>query len=327
MNPGALHALWTLEGLGAISKNPAALAAVRKAIYHPAASVRRAALQVLPRDAQLIDDILKAGILPDRTSAHNVEYTVPSNLLQDANGQVRLNALLAISEAPPSAKAQQAIKDALAVPANLRDQWIPHAIAIAAVKQGADFPIQLLQPRGGPGASAPDAAQQGRGGGRGGAPDPAEVGMREITNIFARHYLAAGDGSHFADLIIATAKTNQGLAATLATMAAPPAPPPDGRGGGGAGGGGGRGGRGGGWPEDQVPTLSQAQWDALVAAARSAPQPAAAPQPTPGRGGGGGGRGGFQPMQPSDLYPALSRLAARWGKPDLIPPRLVELQE
>jgi uncharacterized protein len=314
LNPGALHALWTLQGLGALSKNPAALAAVRKALYHPASSVRRAALEVLPRDAQLIDDILKAGILPDRTSAHNVEYTVPSNLLQDANAQVRLNALLAISDAPPSQKAQQAILAAFAVPANIRDPWIPHAMAIAAVKQGGDFPVQLLQPRSGPGTPAPDAAQQGRGRG---AADPSEAGMREITNIFARHYLAEGDGSHFADLIIATAKTNQGLAATLANMAAPPAAPAGPPG----GGGGGRGGRGGGWPEDEVPTLSQAQWDALVAAARAAPPPSAAPAATPGRGGGGGGRGGFQPMQPSDLYPALSRLAARWGKPDLIPPR------
>lgn len=314
MNPAALHALWTLDGLGAWTKSMPALGALRQALYHPAAAVRRAALQVLPRDGQLINDVLKAGILPDRTSAHRVEYTVPANLLQDANAQVRLNALLALSDAPPSPRAQQAILDAFAVPANLRDPWIPHAIAIAALKQGGDFPVQLLQPRGGPGSGpAAEPPQQGRGGR--GAADPSEAGIREITNLLARHYMAAGEGGRFVEVVLATAKSNQGLAATIVTMAAPPAPQA------GREGGGGRGGRGGGWPEDQVPTLTPAQWDALVAAARSAPLPSATPAPTTGGRGGGGGRGGFQPMQPSDLYPALSRLAARWGKAELIPPR------
>jgi putative membrane-bound dehydrogenase-like protein len=306
MNVGALHALWTLEGLGGLSKSPPVLAAVRKALYHPAAAVRRAAVQVLPRDEQLLPEMLKAGILPDRTSAHHVEYTVPSNLLQDANAQVRLNAILAVSELAPSPRAQQAIKDALAVPANIRDPWIPHAIAIAAVKQGADFPIQLLQPRTGGNAPPPEAAQQGRGG----RMDPAEAGMREITTLIARHYLAKEDAPRFVEVVLATAKTNQALAATIVSMAAPTAGNQPG----------GRGGRGGGWPEDKAPVLSQEQWDALVAAARAAPAPSPA-APQSGRGGGGGGRGGMPQVQASDLYPALSRLAARWGKPDLIPPR------
>src|SRR4030095_14690501 len=62
LNPGALHALWTLHGLGAITKMPEAKAAVRGALNHPAASVRRAAIQALPREAQLLDDIFNAGI-------------------------------------------------------------------------------------------------------------------------------------------------------------------------------------------------------------------------------------------------------------------------
>jgi uncharacterized protein len=310
LNPGALHALWTLEGLGAPAKDPAALTAIRGALYHPASSVRRAALQILPRDEKLIDDISKAGILPDRTSAHNVEYTVPSNLLQDANAQVRLNAILALSEVAPSPKAQQLLRDAFAVPQNMRDPWIPQALAIAAVKQGGDFPIQLLQPRtGGPGT---DASAQGRGG-RGGPPDPAEVGMREFSLILARHYMGSNDGGRFVEVVLATAKTNPALAATLVNMAAPPAPPA-----GDAASAQANRGRAGGWPEDQVPTLTQAQWDGIAAAARTAPLPSADPQPQGG--GGAGGRGGFT-TRPSDLYPALARLAARWGKPELIPPR------
>ncbi|MGH7449700.1 MAG: PVC-type heme-binding CxxCH protein, partial [Longimicrobiales bacterium] len=93
LNPGALHALWTLHGLGAITANADASAAARRALHHPAAALRRAALMVLPRDQQLLDDIFTAGMLPQRTSPHEVEYTVPSGVLQDADAQVRLTAL------------------------------------------------------------------------------------------------------------------------------------------------------------------------------------------------------------------------------------------
>ena len=39
---------------------------------------------MLPRTPQLLDDILAAGILPDRTSPWPVDYTVPTAILQDA---------------------------------------------------------------------------------------------------------------------------------------------------------------------------------------------------------------------------------------------------
>src|SRR5688572_26417369 len=52
LNVGALHALWTLHGLGALA-DAQAMRAAREALYHPAASVRRAALMMLPRDERL----------------------------------------------------------------------------------------------------------------------------------------------------------------------------------------------------------------------------------------------------------------------------------
>ena len=53
LNPGAIHALWTLHGLGAIAESsPAAADAVVAALGHPSAGVRRNAIQVLPRDAR-----------------------------------------------------------------------------------------------------------------------------------------------------------------------------------------------------------------------------------------------------------------------------------
>lgn len=146
LNAAALHALWTMDGLGA-AKSGEGLAVVRKALYHPAASIRRAALQILPRNGQLVTDVMAAGILPDRTSPWPVDYTVASSLLQDSDAHVRLEALLALSELPANPKVAAAAADMLFVPDNARDQWMPDAIAIVGSKQGVDFLNGVLQRR------------------------------------------------------------------------------------------------------------------------------------------------------------------------------------
>jgi putative membrane-bound dehydrogenase-like protein len=147
MNPAALHALWTLQGLGALATDPAALQAARNALTHPAASLRRAALMVLPRNQQLLDDILSAGILPDRESPWPVEYTVNTQILQDANAHVRLEALLVLSELPASSRAAAAIADIISLPENARDPWIPDAVSMAGARQGPDFLRALIARR------------------------------------------------------------------------------------------------------------------------------------------------------------------------------------
>ena len=147
LNPGALHALWTLHGLGALASNGPALAAARNALNHPAASLRRAAIQALPRDQQLLDGIFSAGILPDRTSPWPVEYTVATSILQDADAHVRLEALLAIAELPASPRTAAALTDVITFPGNARDPWIPDGVALGAVKLGPDFLVSLLQRR------------------------------------------------------------------------------------------------------------------------------------------------------------------------------------
>ena len=147
LNPGALHALWTLHGLGVLPHDSAALQAARSALTHPAASLRRAALMVLPRTPALLDAILAAGILPDRDSPWPVEYTVPSAVLEDADAHVRLEALLALSELPPSERIATTIAQTIAVPANARDPWIPDAAAVAGARQGPEFLTRLLGAR------------------------------------------------------------------------------------------------------------------------------------------------------------------------------------
>jgi len=147
LNPAALHALWTLHGLGAIPGNAAALATARNALSHPAASLRRAALMMLPRDQRLEDDLFAAGILPVRASPWPVEYTVPTSILQDADAHVRLEALLVLSELPASPRAAAALADVITFPANARDPWIPDAVSIAGAKHGPGFLADLITRR------------------------------------------------------------------------------------------------------------------------------------------------------------------------------------
>jgi putative membrane-bound dehydrogenase-like protein len=66
LNSGALHALWTLEGLGtANGSNPTVTAAVVAALKNPAAGVRKAALQILPANDASLKAIRAAGMLKD----------------------------------------------------------------------------------------------------------------------------------------------------------------------------------------------------------------------------------------------------------------------
>jgi putative membrane-bound dehydrogenase-like protein len=144
MNPGALHALWTLDGLGALESEGDAVDAVRSALHHPAAALRRAALMVLPRDGRLESDIFDAGILPDRDSPTVVEYTVATSILQDADAKVRLQGLLALSELAPTDRIRRAVAATLLAPSNATDPWIPDAAGIASAALGVDFALELL---------------------------------------------------------------------------------------------------------------------------------------------------------------------------------------
>jgi putative membrane-bound dehydrogenase-like protein len=172
LNVGALHALWTLHGLGMSGE---ALATARKALYHPAASIRRAALMMLPRDESLLSEIFAAGILPDRSSPWTVEYTVPTSVLQDADAHVRLEALLVLAEMPGSPRSAAAVGDVIMNPDNARDAWIPDAVAMAGAKQGAEFLTALVKRR----MPANDSLSM--------------AGIRRSVQKLARFHAATGD--------------------------------------------------------------------------------------------------------------------------------------
>jgi uncharacterized protein len=122
LNPGAIHALWTLHGLGVLDgSNEVASAAVIKALAHPSAGVRRNAVQVLPTDAKASDAIKVAS------------------LVADPDPQVRLAALLALADAPESVSAASAIVDALVEGKVDGDRWLPDAATAAAAAHAGPF--------------------------------------------------------------------------------------------------------------------------------------------------------------------------------------------
>ncbi|HEY1860671.1 MAG TPA: PVC-type heme-binding CxxCH protein, partial [Gemmataceae bacterium] len=122
LNVGAIHALWTIHGLGALDgSNADATAAAVAALKHKSAGVRRNAVQVLPRDAKSVTAILDAG------------------LTQDPDAQVRLMALLALADQPASAAAGDAVVAALTKAPNADDHWIPDAATCAAANNSDHY--------------------------------------------------------------------------------------------------------------------------------------------------------------------------------------------
>lgn len=119
LNPAAIHALWTLHGLGAFESDRQARRTANAVVEHPSAGVRRAAAMVLPRDGTA-----RKALLP---------------LLEDSDAQVRLAALLTLSELPADEVSGRAIYHMLQAKVNAEDRWIPDAATAAAAKNDLSF--------------------------------------------------------------------------------------------------------------------------------------------------------------------------------------------
>ncbi len=145
LNAGAIHALWTLHGLGTLDgSNAAATATAIAGLKHASAGVRRNAALVLPRTTE------SAGAI------------VESSVLKDPDGQVRLAAFLALSEMPPSEAAAEAAASALDDEAVLRDAWLPDAVTSAAAAQDLSFLKAVLarRPEKEPGAKTVEVVER-----------------------------------------------------------------------------------------------------------------------------------------------------------------------
>ncbi|SDM48413.1 putative membrane-bound dehydrogenase domain-containing protein [Catalinimonas alkaloidigena] len=111
--PAAIHALWTLHGLGALQGDQSdALQVAVKALRHPSAGVRKAALQVLPLTEAATQAVLDA------------------RLTDDPDPIVRREAALALSrrsESPQVAATLRQLPDSAATD----DYWLKQAYALA----------------------------------------------------------------------------------------------------------------------------------------------------------------------------------------------------
>ena len=139
LNVGAIHALWTLQGLGAIKpENPAVLEAVSACLSHPSAGVRRNALQVIPGSDVTVEKITR------------------NKLLSDDDPQVRLQAFLSLADTPSSELAAIAAVEGLRESVNFRDQHLRDAATSALARHARyglpelarlqDLPAELREP-------------------------------------------------------------------------------------------------------------------------------------------------------------------------------------
>lgn len=141
LNVGAIHALWTLHGLGVINKeHPKVLEAVTSGLKHGSAGVRRNAVHVLP------------------ATPASAEKIVASDLVHDSDAQVRLAAILALSDMPATpAAGQQVAQLALDVTGTMSDRWLADAVTSAAAMQAVPF-LQQLKASGSKIESLPSSA-------------------------------------------------------------------------------------------------------------------------------------------------------------------------
>src|SRR5690606_16027611 len=108
VNGAAVHAIWSLHGLGLLDgADEKSLSVVVEALKHPAPGVRKAAVQTLPvGNAAVVQEILSSGVT------------------QDSDLRVRLAAFLALSDAAPTAEVGKALFEAVQQPENIADKWV-----------------------------------------------------------------------------------------------------------------------------------------------------------------------------------------------------------
>jgi putative membrane-bound dehydrogenase-like protein len=113
-NAPAIHALWTIHGLKALDgTNKEALAVAVKALSHPAAGVRKTAVEVLPKNISTFQALQKA------------------KSFEDKDLRVRLAAVLLTTDLKPSEEIGNVLVDVAEKEENVNDMWLKHALTIA----------------------------------------------------------------------------------------------------------------------------------------------------------------------------------------------------
>jgi putative membrane-bound dehydrogenase-like protein len=127
--PGAIHALRTLEGLGAL-EDASVKAALTGALTHKSAAVRKNAVQVLPRT----------------TAWSNV--LLSKNLLADKDSLVVLNTVLAFIEMPNSPAIESAMLSKIAKEQENKDRWLPEVYTAYLMAHGAARKMKFIEQEG-----------------------------------------------------------------------------------------------------------------------------------------------------------------------------------
>ena len=111
----------------------------------------------------------------------STDAILASGLLEDSDPQVRLAALLAISDQPPSSQAGRAMAAFLGRAENLNDRWLPDAATSAAATHAVDFLLAC--------AALNDSASN----------------LRDVSQIVANHFARSEPGDHTTRLLTSLA--------------------------------------------------------------------------------------------------------------------------
>ena len=122
INAPAIHALWTMHGLNALDgTNTEALNVAIQALNHPAAGVRKAAIEVLPKTDATYQAMLKA------------------KTFEDKDLRVRLASVLALTDMSPSASFGDLLVEMAEKEENVTDTWLRHALIVASKLNSETF--------------------------------------------------------------------------------------------------------------------------------------------------------------------------------------------
>jgi azurin len=117
----AIHALWIIDGLGALSKDDKAEEIVKGALNHPSAGVRKAAIQILSKSLWTEESVTK------------------SNVLNDKDPNTRLAAIVSLIEVAPSESLGKTLY-ALSLEEEVKkDEWLSKAVYAAATQHRKGF--------------------------------------------------------------------------------------------------------------------------------------------------------------------------------------------
>lgn len=126
-NYAATHALWTIDGLGALNKDDKAGAVVKGALKHKSPGVRKAAIQILSRSGWSADDVIQSGVL------------------QDEDPNTRLAAIISLTEISPSAALGAELYKLSSDEVINSDHWLSKAVYAASVQHKQGFADAFLK--------------------------------------------------------------------------------------------------------------------------------------------------------------------------------------